>query len=302
MFRIALLISCVLPGVAFAQTGANSEWSAAAPVPVAAAPVEGMTNDDVVRMVITGVSEDLIMAQVSTQPPAFDTTSTGLITLSTAGVPQRIIVAIIGRNSAKPARPAPGSRELISALSKDSPDPLVPHVPGVYLINPSGYIGKMKPVDPVYAELRGGSGLMSFATVGILGGVGEARIKGANAQIRTTHRSPIFYIYFDESVPEHLRTAAPTIWAAGGGAQISTPQDLQLVRFDPKKKYRKARVGKKLKEKHEIQFTTEMLAPGIYRLTVRSHLAPGEYGLVQSLRSNDGKNNAGRVFDFEVSK
>lgn len=299
MFRIALLISCVLPGVAFAQSGANSEWSAAAR---AEAPVEGMTNDDVIRMVITGVSEDLIMAQISTQPPAFDTSSNGLITLSTAGVPQRVIVAIIGRDASKP-RPAAGARAgALTKLSTDSPDPLVPHVPGVYLINPSGHIGKMKSVDPVYAELRGGGGLMSFATAGVLGGVGEARIKGANAQIRTTLRSPVFYIYFDESVPEHLRTAAPTIWAAGGGAQISTPQDLQLVRFDEKKKYREARVGKKLKEKHEIQFTTELLAPGIYRLSVRSHLAPGEYGLVQSLQSNDGKNNAGRVFDFEVSK
>lgn len=308
MLRQVALMLMMVPTAAFAQSGGNSEWSVAARS--AAAPAADiMTNEDVIDMIVTGIPEQLILGKIRTSEPQFDTTTQGIIDLSTAGVPTQIIQMMVTRSSAETTRAGRATRgagiaaQKITELSVDSPDPMIPHVPGIYLINPAGAAGFMRMVQPVEAELEGGGNfLLSVASAGMMGGgSGRAEIKGSNALIRTTNRSPVFYVYFDESVPNDLRSHAPTIWGAGGGATIATPQDLQLVEMKVKKGYREARIGRKIREKDEILFSTEMLKPGVYRLTVRSRLEPGEYGFVQSMRGNDnsGRGSA-RVFDFEV--
>lgn len=333
MIRACLLLMAFTPAVAFAQSGTNSEWSTSTYRPQLEPAGDVIGNDDVIQLIVSGVSDMVIMSMIRNSETDFDLSSNGLIDLSSAGVSQPVMTAMISRAKAANRRPLTTTRraQALPPLSQDSPEPLEPHVPGVYLLNASGSLGKMRRVEPVEAELEGrlggggggllGGGFMSAAAKGIIGGGltgglmpgllggggggggggARAKIKGSNALIQTTLRSPVFFIYFDESVPEPLRSHAPTIWAAGGGSVIATPHDLKLVQFEEKKGYREARIGHKIKERDEILFSTEMMGPGIYKLTVRSHLQSGEYGFVQSLEANDGRGqDAARIFDFEV--
>lgn len=332
MFRYAVLLSCAVSTVSII----SMTHAAAAPY---AAPVEGdaMTNEDVIKLVMASIPEDLILQRIKTAIPDFDTSSDGLIALSTVGVPKKLIAEMMLRTSAyakstgTSTRASTGTRGRVAELSSDSMDPMVPHVPGIYAVNASGFTGKMRRIEPVYAEVKGGSGGGGGGLLGGLGGIakaglsmsgggglpfgggpggitlggggssGDARIRGSNAAIRTNQRSPVFYIYFDESVPEELRTPVPTVWADGGGAVVSTPEDLHLIQLEAKKGYREGRFGGKVKEKDQIHFTGELISPGIYRVTVRSYLQPGQYGLILPMRSNDGRGiDAAKVFDFEV--
>lgn len=265
-----------------------------------------LTNAQVIEMVAAGLDEELVIAAVRGGTSEFDTSTSGLIALQSAGVPKPVIAAMITRAAANRviANSAPAKAEVSQELSLDSPDPNVPHGPGVYMLHASGFDGRMRRIEPSVVDLESsGGGLIGVASMGILGGEKRARLPGQAALVATQQRSPEFYVFFDESLaPELLRTTR-SVWVSGGGAAISTPDSLQLVKAKDEKRHRELRVGEKLKEKHEILHSWEYVRPGVYKLTVRSLLEPGSYAFVQSLQANDGKGlNTARVFDFQVSK
>lgn len=70
-----------------------------------------MTNDDVIKMVKGGLSEEIVIQSVNTSEPKFDTSPDGLVKLKQGGVNDRIIQQIMNRSSgagaAAPAAKAP---------------------------------------------------------------------------------------------------------------------------------------------------------------------------------------------------
>ena len=58
-----------------------------------------MTNDDVIKMVKSGLGEDIILQSISTSEPKFDTSAGGLVKLKQGGVNDRIIQQIMNRSS-----------------------------------------------------------------------------------------------------------------------------------------------------------------------------------------------------------
>lgn len=126
--------------------------------------------------------------------------------------------------------------------------------------------------------------------------------------MQTTVRQPVFYAFFDESVPRGLSGSSST-WASGVGTVTSSPSEVTLVRFEEKSGRRTARVGKMdivgvqqgMAEKDQIPSNSEEVPPGVFRLTLKQPLAPGEYGFVQALQgSAQGAGITIRVFDFGV--
>jgi hypothetical protein len=62
-----------------------------------------VTNDDVINMVIGGLSENTILAVIQTSPASFDTSVSALIALKKAGVSQNVIDAVVRAPASKPA-------------------------------------------------------------------------------------------------------------------------------------------------------------------------------------------------------
>lgn len=71
---------------------------------------EPMTNSDVVKLVKAGLSVGTIQSKIASSATQFDTSTDALVALAKDGVPDEIIRAMIGRQSAPPrteaARPA----------------------------------------------------------------------------------------------------------------------------------------------------------------------------------------------------
>src|ERR1019366_4934105 len=96
-----------------------------------------LTNDSVVKMVKGGISEEVVLSVVKSSPAKYDLTPDQLITLKSAGVPDRVVAAMVERASgggapgvgkATGATPAAGT-----VAGGDPNDPMSSHDSGIYL-------------------------------------------------------------------------------------------------------------------------------------------------------------------------
>jgi hypothetical protein len=295
---------------ATAQSGYVTQVNSGTPATTVAAPSSlaapaksgTLTNSDIVQLVKVGLGDEAIVAKIQTSPHAFDLSTDGLIALKGAGVSNKIIAAMLG-GPAVAASPA-------GELSMDSADPRVPHYPGLYMVDATGAKGKMTRVNPTVSNQAKTGGIFGYAlTMGIATMSIKAAIPGASASVQTQSGRPVFYAYFEESIPRDLRSGGASQWSNGIGTVTSSPAEVNLVRFVEKKGRREAQVGSMniagaktgVMDKDQLAFDSEMIGPGIFRVQPRDALPPGEYGFIQSISgSNQGGAMTARVFDFGV--
>ncbi len=72
-----------------------------------------LNNDGVLKLIKAGLSDDLIVSTISASPGAYDTSADGLITLKNGGASEKVLSAIVLKNSS-----APGT----AAASPNAPD------------------------------------------------------------------------------------------------------------------------------------------------------------------------------------
>jgi hypothetical protein len=65
-----------------------------------------LTNDSVVKLVKAGLSDDLIVSTVNTQPGAYDTSADAIIALKSAGASDKVLAAVLHKSSALTAQDA----------------------------------------------------------------------------------------------------------------------------------------------------------------------------------------------------
>ncbi|QMW23501.1 hypothetical protein [Sandaracinobacteroides saxicola] len=277
---------------------------AAAPAPAPAAEV--VTNDTVIKLLGAGLGEAAVIAKIRSGNTSFDLSTDKLIELKSKGVPNAVIAAMLDPKPTVAAAP--------QELSLDSPDPLVRKFPGVYVLNAQPNDGKMTRLQPTSSSQARTSGLLGYAfTLGLAPMDIQAAINGPQARVRVASRRPTFYFYFDESVPRALQGAGNSLWASGVGGLTSSPDELSLVKFAEKKDRREARFGTVniggaktgVMDKDRIPFQSDMIAPGLYKVTPNTDLGPGEYGFVQATGGTGalagGGASAARVFDFGIA-
>ena len=78
---------------------------------------EPLTNDSVVKMVKAGLTEEVILSMVRSQPARYVLTADELVALKAAGVPDKVVAAMVERNS---GGGTPGS----TATASGAPSPL----------------------------------------------------------------------------------------------------------------------------------------------------------------------------------
>jgi hypothetical protein len=67
---------------------------------------ETLTNDSILKMVKAGVGEDVIIGMINSQAGKYSTGVDDVIALKAAGVPDKVISAMMAKASAGPAKPA----------------------------------------------------------------------------------------------------------------------------------------------------------------------------------------------------
>ncbi|TFU01314.1 hypothetical protein EUV02_13550 [Polymorphobacter arshaanensis] len=279
---------------------------------VAAAPVvtvptsasEVLTNETILKLLGVGLSNEAIIAKIHSSKTAFNLGTDQLIELKKAGVPSPVIAAMI--------EPQAGAASAAPQFSTDSPMPNVAHFPGVYLMGPPGPDQKMKRIVATASNQAKVGNIWGYAlTMGIASMTVKVTIPGAHARVQAGAGKPVFYFYFDESMPLALQSGQSTVWSSGNGNLVTSPSELSLVRFDQEKDRREAKIGSVniggaktgVMDKDRIPFDAEMIAPGIFKVTVNADLTPGEFGFIQATGAGSmAGNGAGsaRVFDFSI--
>jgi len=272
-----------------------------APALVQAAPqAEVVTNQTVVDMVSAKLPTDVIIAKIQTSKTNFDLSTDALVKLNQSAVPSEVVKAMLQKSSA-PAAPAEATTPVVPA---DPNDPDSPHDPGIYVYGSTGRQKQMLMLEPtVYSQGKSGGMFTSAMTYGIAKVKWKAVVRNAHANVKISDPKAVFYFYFEEK-------GAGLSHASFGGT--STPNEFTLLKFDVKSDSRETVVMKAnafgassgTEDKANIGFTFEKLKPGIYKVTTKNPLTPGEYCFLSASMGGayaPGAAAANRLFDFSVS-
>lgn len=269
---------------------------------------ETFANEDVLKMVTSGLPAIVIVSKIKTLPGTYDVSTDTLISLSKSGVPGSVLVAMLEAGIASNAD-----------LSEDSGDPGVPHYPGVYMFGPQEQ--RMVRITATASNQSKTSGSVGYLlTGGILASSVKASVPSRNAIVQSLNKQPVFYMFFDESVPRAAAVGSSSVWQTNNGSVTTSPVELSLVRFRDKSGKREAQSGRRearvgsqsilgakqgVMNEDRIDFETEQVRPGVFKVTPSRPLQVGEYGFIQTLQGvklNGNGASAMRVYDFGISE
>jgi hypothetical protein len=231
--------------------------------PAPSAAQEALTNDDVVKLVKGGLPESVIIQKIRSSPRKFDTSADGLIKLKNAGVPDKIIEAMVAPASAPPTAAAP------PPASAASSGPAIAHLVG----------SQRTPLKGVY-------GNMEFKVHPFGGSRQEVVLLENRAQYRITEQDPVFF----SANPDHQ-------WILVRLKPGKRDRNLPMSKNSGMWNYGGHTFRHGVDPKYAIKLVTEPGPNGGVKIKAEEPLKPGEYGFVAATR---GQINMNEVFDFAV--
>jgi hypothetical protein len=245
-----------------------------------------LDNASIIKMVKAGLSAEIVVATVRSQPGHYDVTADGLIALKKAGATDPIISAMITRGSA-PSPAAAGSG------APDSP------AMGASAVGANGLPAGVDSVGMYYKDKDGnwtemGVEVVNFKTGGALKHIGSAGIvkEDLNGHVGGYHSRLMlpnpaeFMLYVPEGTSPgeyqliHFRTSSDSREfrsLTGGVAHASGGAVRDTVDFNPKK-----------------------VAPRLYSITLSNEIGKGEFGFLPPVDTSTGKsvNSSGKIYTF----
>ena len=280
---------------------------------------ETLTNAKIVELVRLGFSEATIITKIRQSNCQCDTSTAAMGKLKIAKVSEAIIMAMLDASvSTEPASKPQFSETIINVPSQtptNPPEPLVvPTVtagpaalsqikePGIYLFDD----GKMQSIEPSVFSGTKMSVWKSAITSGIMKSKWRSKVRGKAANMQAATLQPSFYFVFS---PEYKNSAATMAGGLWWGMPATSPAEFVLVQMDVKKASREAVMGEYglfsgmstgAQDKDIREYSFEKIKTGVYKVTPKSNLQPGEYcfyfaGNVVGLGFAGGK-----VFDFSI--
>jgi len=273
---------------------------------------EPLTNDSIVKMVKSGLGENVILSMVKSQPAKYTLAPDDLIALKAAGVPDSVVAAMVEKSTGggvPGGSRATGATPVAGAVAAGDPnDPMSPHDSGIYLYAKDRN-GEYKLIVLEQASYQGsktGGFLATSLTYGIKKAKMKAVIPGQHASIHTPDSEPVFYFYFEDK--------AAALGKGGFGAgSISNPQQFALVKLEVTKSSRETVIGEfgafgtssGTREKSMVSFKSEKLRAGLYKVVSNGPMQPGEYCFLASQMNmgafGAGAAGAAQIFDFAVN-
>jgi hypothetical protein len=245
---------------------------------------QGLTNADIIKMQSAGLSENIILSSVNSQPAAYDTSTDGLLALKKAGVSDGVVAAMISRNAAMKSGVVNPSGTNLPPAAQAGPPAGVDEV-GVY------YQDKNKAWHPIPSELvnsKSGGLLKSIATDGIVKGDMNGHIKGAESPTKLTTGLNIL-IFMPET---------------------NSPSDYTLVKLHQNSNNREFRAvtggvfhSSGGAAKDTVEFGSQKMAPHVYELTFITPLSPGQYGIIPpGATASSNMAAGGKIYSFSITE
>ena len=243
---------------------------------------QALTNDAVTRMAKAGLSDDLIIQTINSQPSNFQTSATDLVSLKQAGLSDRVIGAMLsphltsaGAATAAGATSAAGNG---TANSMEGVDEI-----GVYYKDRSG---KWVQMAPEIINFKSGGFLKSVATNGIVKQDQNGHLDGETAKLQVSKPLEIL-IYTPEG---------------------TAPNEYQLLKLRVSKNTREFRSStggvfhtSTGATRDSIDINPTKIAPRRYTFTLDASTAPGEYGVLPpGAVSTSNAASGGKLYTFHV--
>jgi hypothetical protein len=232
---------------------------------------EVMTNETVIQMVKAGLSENVILAKMRSSQTKFDTRTEALIALKQAGVPEKVMSAIVSGGPPPASAPAAAaSAAAVATAPQGSHGGPIYHVAG----------GKQ-------VELIGVSGDIETSRAPFSGRKTELVLPGNKAKYRTSDRQPVF-LSSNEPADVPLVKLDP-------GKNDRNLRVSSSFRSGP---YSGSTSQRGIRPEDRIDVDAERDSRGLFRIRPRTPLPPGEYAFV--LTRSSGTIPMGTVYDFGV--
>lgn len=255
---------------------------------------DDLTLDQVIQLNELGIGDEALIAKIESEDAVFDLSTDQMLELKQQGLSSAVIAALLKtKDNVKPV------------MSLDSPDPMVAHPAGLYILRGEGSNARMERMQFTVTNQAKTGGIFGYAlTAGIASASVKVAIQNETAPV-TTGQTPKFYFFFDDP----SKAGEGNTWASGANTFVNSPAEFTLINLVKKKGRREARVGSMniagaksgVMDKDRIPFTTNEVRIGVFEVTPAVTLEPGEYGFIFSLV---GGGTAGamtaRIFDFSV--
>jgi hypothetical protein len=233
---------------------------------------EVLTNDSLVSLKKAGLSDSIIISKIRSSQTKFDVSTKGLIGLKNAGLSDQVIEAVVNAGSATTAPAAPAAAPAAPAAATA---PAASKETIVYLVG-----GKSVELVPANASMEFSSGFFDSKS--------ELVLRGRKAQYRIADKKPVFYSTWSAN-------DAPLVRLKPGSDHDDRNLKISSGSFAPfggSVKY-----GVRSEDRVDME-ASEKDARGLYKLTPKEPLKPGEYGFVLTYGMAAGA--SGRVYDFGV--
>lgn len=229
-----------------------------------------MDNAAVIKLVKAGLSDDLVISTINSQPGTYDASPDGIIALKSAGLSDKVVAAMVAKAAQGAPRVLVAPEQEVSSCSQESSVPGLPCEPGVYYKGPRGWV-KLGQTSPTASATKGG-GKSLIPVYGLFNHIkGVESYRGARAALQIIEPGPKFYM--------RLGRSNSTV-----AVQRSTAHD-EILRLEEEKDRRdlqvlsagvaSSRSGYDEKAIREVTITN--MSPEIIQIAPKSDLGPGEY-------------------------
>jgi hypothetical protein len=240
-----------------------------------------LNNNSIVKMAEAGLSDDLIIQSINTEPGNYALGASDLITLKQDGVSERVIAAMLSKADTTKHSTAAGDPTTPVSVLPEGVDEI-----GVYYKKENSKVDKWTEVEPEIVNYKSGGWVKSTATHGIIKQDRNGHIDG-NASQLVLSRGTSFLLYVPEGV---------------------SPIEYQLLRLrinSDNREFRSQTGGVFHSEtgaqRDNVPFATEKVGTRLYRFTLAPDTAKGEYGILPpGVINQSNASRAGKIYTFAI--
>ena len=272
--RFALLLSLLIsaPALLHAQSSSDNA-DAGGPLPTPKAAAAKMTNDAVIKLSKAGLSDDLIVQTIDTQPTDFTTDADALLALKTAGVSDRVIQTMLNKGRVR----LTGNEPPLPTIALSDVNEI-----GVYYKDKTG---KWQMIDPEIVHIKSGGWVKSTVTNGVIKQDENGHLNGRESKLLLPR--PIEFLVY-----------------APDGVDIA---EYDLVRFRLNSNAREFRIktggvfhSTSGDDRDRVEIKPHKVAPHTWEFTLGTDTPGAEYGILPPGTTSPA--NGGNIYTFAISE
>jgi len=244
-----------------------------------------LTNDDVIKLAQAGFGDEVIQKAIQAHAPAFDISPEALSALKKAGVSEKMIAAILDRQSQAPVTPPPPAPVSTPATPTPTPPPAGATPP----------IAAVKEISPTLPDVPSGAGVfykadgkwvqMPMAPQAETKGIGMKSLIAHSTVMLTMPKATMFYPGKNSTV----QLSGRPIFGANNLGALGIERNARVVRLKIKKDSRELEGRGK-----SLDISVERISEHLFTVAITEDLKPGEYLL------HFGQGSA--AYDFGIAR